>query len=406
MDSYELKVSCLNEEHEITSLDDVYSVNTEKSIKNVLQEQNPWLWFINIWESHNIEVNYVTDVDETALDELVSGYDCLQKENMEKPENAYVSMDGGDAHIVQESKGSVLDAELTEESIEKALEGMDTAINLYDSGCYEKADICSDSEELQDELKNAEEYLSIEAVYDFNGYEVQLTKEELAKMADFDKSGNVVVNEDKVYEFAEDFAEKYSTCYTDRKFKNHHGDTILVYGGYYGWQLDGETEAPLLYESLSSGESFTREFSCEKEGYAYCDLNDIGENYVEIDLTHQHVYVYENGKQVFDTACVSGNESRGMGTPGGLYGLTYKTLNATLNGPGYSTPVSYWMPFNGGIGLHDATWKTLFGEDYYKTDGSHGCINLPLEAAATIYEYVETGSPVVCYWEDEVEYVN
>jgi lipoprotein-anchoring transpeptidase ErfK/SrfK len=95
-----------------------------------------------------------------------------------------------------------------------------------------------------------------------------------------------------------------------------------------------------------------------------------------------------------------------MSTPGGLYGLTYKQLNATLNGPGYSTPVSYWMPFNGGIGLHDATWKTVFGEDYYKTDGSHGCINLPLEAAATIYEYVDTGSPVVCYWENEVEYID
>jgi hypothetical protein len=235
---------------------------------------------------------------------------------------------------------------------------------------------------------------------------VAITKEELASMAYITKNGNLAVNEAKVYEFAESFAEKYSTCYTDREFENHHGDNILVYGGYYGWQLDAETEAPLLYESLASGESFTREFSCSKEGYTYGDKNDIGENYVEIDLTHQHVYVYEDGKQVFDTACVSGNESKGMGTPGGLYGLTYKQRNATLNGPGYSTPVSYWMPFNGGIGLHDATWKSKFGEDYYKTDGSHGCINLPLEAAATIYEYVETGSPVVCYWEDEVEYVN
>jgi hypothetical protein len=406
MNSYELTVSCLAEEHEITQADGVFNLTTEKTVKKVLMEQNPWLWIVNIWSPHNINLRYVAAVDEDALDELISAYDCMQTENMKKPENAYVSMLGGEVHVVQESKGSMLDTKKAEEIIEKSLTALDEAIDLYETDCYEKADICSDSEELDKTISNAEKYLSIEAIYDFNGYEVPITREELARMADFDKSGNVVVNKEKVYEFAEEFAEEYSTCYTDRKFKNHHGDTILVYGGYYGWQLDAEAEAPLLYESLVAGESFTREFSCEKEGYAYCDMNDIGENYVEIDLTHQHVYVYKNGKQVFDSACVSGNESRGMGTPGGLYPLTYKELNATLNGPGYSTPVSYWMPFNGGIGMHDATWKTLFGEDYYKTDGSHGCINLPLDAAATIFDYVEKGSPVVCYWENEVEYID
>ena len=55
------------------------------------------------------------------------------------------------------------------------------------------------------------------------------------------------------------------------------------------------------------------------------------------------------------------------------------------------------MPFNGGIGLHDSNWRSTFGGDIYKTNGSHGCINLPTDAAKLIYETVEIGYPVVCY---------
>ena len=50
------------------------------------------------------------------------------------------------------------------------------------------------------------------------------------------------------------------------------------------------------------------------------------------------------------------------------------TANGTYS---YEQPVTYWMPFNGGIGFHDADWQPYFGGDRYLTGGSHGCINLP-----------------------------
>ena len=58
------------------------------------------------------------------------------------------------------------------------------------------------------------------------------------------------------------------------------------------------------------------------------------------------------------------------------------------------------MPFNGGIGLHDAKWRNKFGGDIYKTSGSHGCVNCPPELAKTIFENIEAGTPVVCYFEE------
>ncbi len=42
-------------------------------------------------------------------------------------------------------------------------------------------------------------------------------------------------------------------------------------------------------------------------------------------------------------------------------GLTYKQRDATLKGQGYASPVKFWMPFNGGIGFHDASWRNTFG---------------------------------------------
>ena len=102
---------------------------------------------------------------------------------------------------------------------------------------------------------------------------------------------------------------------------------------------------------------------------------------------------------MFETDFVSGNiNNPGCVTPAGIFGLTYKTTNAVLRGADYETPVNYWMPFYGNFGMHDATWRSSFGGDIFLTNGSHGCLNLPLDAAAVIYSYVSEGSPIICYY--------
>ncbi len=127
--------------------------------------------------------------------------------------------------------------------------------------------------------------------------------------------------------------------------------------------------------------------------------DDIGDSYVEIDLSNQHLYLFWEGEIVLESDFVSGDMTRsGRMTPPGVFGLTYKTRNAVLRGEDYETPVNYWMPFNGNIGMHDATWRSSFGGSIYITNGSHGCVNLPLDKAAQIYEYVSTGFPVICYY--------
>jgi lipoprotein-anchoring transpeptidase ErfK/SrfK len=83
----------------------------------------------------------------------------------------------------------------------------------------------------------------------------------------------------------------------------------------------------------------------------------------------------------------------------GTFLLNYKQKDVTLTGPGYEAGVTYWMPFYGNIGLHDASWRSSFGGQIYKTRGSHGCVNAPKYLAKIIFEYIEEGTPIICYEE-------
>ena len=86
--------------------------------------------------------------------------------------------------------------------------------------------------------------------------------------------------------------------------------------------------------------------------------NGIGSTYVEIDYTNQRMWFYKDGALLVDSLVVTGNVSRDMASPEGIFGLYYKETNATLEGEDYKTPVDFWMPFYGGVGIHDAKWRS------------------------------------------------
>ena len=405
-DRYTLTVDYRNGSEVMKPADVDGKVVLKKSMKQVKKEQNPFIWFMYFFEDSDLEVGYKLDYSETNLDKYLNSLYYLDRNNMIEPEDAYVRLEDGEAKLIKETDGTVLDYELVKNAYVDAINNFETELVIENEDCYKIADITSESDSIQNTMKKAEDYLDIKAQYDFKGYIYQIPKEELTKMAYIDSNGNVEISETNVRLYAKKFAEEFTTYHKDREFYTHDNKHILISGGYYGWQIDEEAEEQELYDEMIKKHDFVKEPACIADAYTLCDMNDIGDNYVEIDLTDQHVYIIRDGKVVYDTLCVSGNESRGMGTPGGVYPITYTQQHAILRGPGYETPVAYWMPFNGGIGMHDATWKSKFGEDYYKYDGSHGCINLSLEAAGEIFQLVEKGMPVVCYWEDEITYLD
>ena len=116
-------------------------------------------------------------------------------------------------------------------------------------------------------------------------------------------------------------------------------------------------------------------------------------------MTQQHLWYYKDGALVADGDVVTGNKALNHSTPVGTYRITYKEKNATLKGEDYESKVTYWMPFNGNIGVHDAIWRDKFGGQIYLTNGSHGCVNAPYALAEKIFNNIEAGIPVICYYE-------
>ena len=114
---------------------------------------------------------------------------------------------------------------------------------------------------------------------------------------------------------------------------------------------------------------------------------------VVVSILNQTLNYYEKGQVVLSSPVVTGLNSA---TPKGTYKILSKSRNVTLVGENYESHVRYWMPFIGrSYGLHDASWRSNFGGQIYKTNGSHGCVNLPTNKAAQLYDLIEVGTPVI-----------
>ena len=121
-------------------------------------------------------------------------------------------------------------------------------------------------------------------------------------------------------------------------------------------------------------------------------------NYVDIDISDQVVTYFENGVIKLQTPCVTGLANGRRNTPYGVFKILTKTPGKRLRGKTWNCWVNRWMRFtNSSIGLHDASWRSSFGGEIYKTNGSHGCVNLPTEAAYQLYDLVNVGTTVIVH---------
>ena len=118
---------------------------------------------------------------------------------------------------------------------------------------------------------------------------------------------------------------------------------------------------------------------------------------IEVHLNDQTVVAYENDQLIFQSPMSSGlmSENKDYSTPPGNYKINYKrpsrhmTHSDRIGGADtdlYGVP---WVCFftDTGIAFHGTYWHNEFNYPH-----SHGCINLPIEAAKWIYLWSE---PVV-----------
>lgn len=376
-------------------------VGASEAVQQLLDRQDSFLWITRL--GNQVEsVNLIQGVafDEEVLETIVSAWDAFLKNRTIAPENAYISDYSEKTKgysVIPDTPGTRIDKENAIAAIISEIHLHSPQMDLEDYDCYQSARITADDKKLLKAVEKANQWVSSRITYDWNGTEVILDGDRIHQWITF-QNDKPVLDEDAVREFVVENAKENDTYGKKRKFKTALGVELTLPSGAYGWKTDrnGETEA--LCELIYTGEQAEREPVYTSKG-AQKGKEDIGSTYIEIDLTNQHLYLYEKGEIILETDLVSGsmNVSRNI-TPQGVFGLTYKTRNAVLRGEDYETPVSYWMPFNGNVGMHDATWRSSFGGTIYLTNGSHGCINLPYKMAAKIYDYVSTAFPIICYY--------
>ena len=374
-------------------------------VEDILKNQNPFGWIGNLISKDEYEVRSEIKYDSSKLQEVINNLKCINNNNSVEPVNATIKYDGDKFIIEEEVLGNIINKEKIHEIIAKAITEGEDKISLDKKGGYVNPTYTKDSKKIKESLETANKYIKTKVIYDFKGESTTLDKEIINTWITLDDECNVVISEAAVRNYVDKLSAKFNTYGNSRKFKTSNGNTITISKGDYGWIVNKSKEINELKELVVEGQTTTKEPNFSQKAAIFSDTNDYGDTYVEINLATQHLWLYKEGKKVLETDIVSGSMlDPSTATPDGIYYVKYKERNATLRGEGYEQPVAYWMPFNGGIGMHDADeWRDTYGGDIYLTSGSHGCINMPLNMVAQVYENIDAGTPVICYYDYSVK---
>ena len=121
-----------------------------------------------------------------------------------------------------------------------------------------------------------------------------------------------------------------------------------------------------------------------------------GDKEIVVSISQQYFWAYENGVVVIESYVSTGTaETVEVETPIGYWSVLTKvpiqTMEGTINGEYYRVEdVPNILYFdNLGNAIHGTYWHSNFG-----TPMSHGCVNLPLDVAAFVYNWAYVGMPV------------
>lgn len=397
--NYSLKiVESDGTESELKGSDIDMVLQWDDTITKMISKQNGFAWPAKLFNPDQNTSEAIVTFDEDKLDSALDGFSFMDKSKQIDPVDATVSdYDKKDGYTLVESvPGTAIDKPALKENIEKALYGLADTYQITEGNGYLAPKIANDDEKLLAAIDTMNKYAGSEIDYEIGSEKETLDINTFADWLGINDNEKVEIDEEKVADYVAELGTKYNTYGKPKQLATSYGTTITMSNCHYGWKIDAETEAAAIVDDIKGGEKVTRDLNYQYTAASHTG-NDYGNSYVEINLTAQHLYLYKNGSLVIDSDFVSGNPSKGNATHTGVFGVTYTERNATLKGQNYATPVSFWMPFNGNEGMHDATWRSSFGGSIYKRNGSHGCVNLPYSVAQTIFENVSAGFPVFVY---------
>lgn len=378
---------------ELIGTDISLNYNFSNSINELLDNQNPFLWVKYIFKNNEYTITDGISYDDVLLKQVLGNLQCLNEENMKDPVNAYINYTDNGYEIVKEDEGNRVKYDEFYSKVLTHIENINNVLDLDKEGCYEEPKYTSETDVVVKAKNTANKYMEAKIIYNISGEEIVIDSSLINTWINIDVDFNVTLNEDAIREYVDGLGSNYDYLGSYRDFTRWSGEAIKVSttpGIYY---IDRDTTISEIVEAVSNGKETTKDLTF-KTPNATDDY--VINTFVEVNLTNQTVVYYKNGELITQGNVVTGNVSQGHATPSGVYRLDWKAKDFVLRGDGYASPVSFWMPFNGGIGLHDASWRSNFGGSIYKTNGSHGCVNMPYSVAQAIYNNIEDKTTIIC----------
>ena len=342
------------------------------------------------WKLNRDKLNALVD----ALPE-VSRTDLVQTKNAD-----LVYDQQQKSYLVQEEVyGNNIDTDRFKDALADAIVNLQEEISLADYAV--QPTLKADDSRLTELIGKMNQIAQMKITLKIGEDQETVPQEKIISWIGIDENANMVVHDEAIRAYVGELAGKYDTVGKNRSFHTSYGAVVNISSGDYGRKVDQEAEFNALKENLTDGRDLTRDLNFSQKAAGGAG-DDIGSSYVEVNLTAQHLFVYKDGKKVVDTAVTTGKPVNHHQTNVGIFRVKGHEANRTLrgrndDGSSYASPVKYWMPFDGGIGLHDAPWKSNYGGKNYLTNGSHGCVNLPPSVAGSVFANVSVGMPVVVY---------
>ncbi len=413
VENYSLKLSFRDNRTETIDGDAFdYQYVSDGGVQKLLDEQNIYTWIGGalFGSEKSYTVDEDTQFNEQKLVEGLSNLPEMKSENQVAPTDAYLLLDETTKryNIVPETEGNVLNVEAVQAYAKSAVSGSVETVDLAQAAdTYAAPAIRANDEGLNSQQAALNAFLSTSITYTLPEGTQVLDANVLDGWISVDDNGYRYVDEEHIAECVDQYVADLASAVDVEKetstFASTNRGMVEVDNTEYVIKINQDAEKEKLLEEVLGNTVTQREPVYSRKDETQDPT--FGGTYVEIDIDNQTVYYYEDGQCLVETPCVTGTGSvPRRSTPTGVFHIYDKQRSRTLYGDiqpdgsyGYASFVNYWMRFCGGCGLHDATWRDSFGGDIYWDSGSHGCVNLPYEAAAQMYEIVEEGTPCIVF---------
>ena len=370
-------------------------------IQGCMRRQNLRLLF-SLLGGNEFEIEIPFEFDEKVFNTAVSA------SRFAKPRTASVDAsleyDGVEYYIQPEVYGNEMDdadlrvlvRDFADKLTSQTRPQADASLAVPDSFYFLPA-VTQDDRALNDQMQAYNTFCKARVTLTFGDTKEVVDWNTVKGWLDID-GAQATLREEDVYNYVYALADRYDTLYYERDFVAHDGHTVSYESSDYGYQIDRDAEAAQMIADIQSNTAVEREPVYAVKGYRRNGRDDICGNYVEVNLSQQHLWFYMDGELIIETDVVSGLPRDDRGTVTGVFTIPYKKSPETLKGDTWEEEVTYWMPFHDGQGLHDAPWRNAFGGSIYQTNGSHGWVNLPYDAAQVIYEHMQERFPIFLYY--------